>query len=52
LIRKGVAITPEMKAPSQGENVETVEFVEWSTYFPNIVASDVALVKDASSVTL
>ena len=41
-----------MKAPNQGENVKTVECVEWSTYFPKIVASDVAFVKDASCVTM
>ena len=52
LISKGVAITPEMEALSQGKNVETVECVEWSAYFPNIVASDVAFVKGASCVTL
>ena len=41
-----------MEALIQGGNVETVECVKWSAYFPNIVALDVAFVKGASCVTM
>jgi len=52
LISKGVAIALELEALSQGENVETVECVEWNVYFSNIAALDVAFVKGASCVMM